>query len=246
MKPNFYDILYTPLDTAPMPNIDLDKMYQWLAESNKAQERFRKRINRYTSESNSPVPIYPWNISIAYYNMIGEGPGWLNNFDKEFPELVNYISTCFGIDLENFGSIVMLPMKDTTEGAGFYHQDHDWYGLRLYLEFEETDKNFLLIRGTKIPYDKQEMIDTPVDESLLQKKEHQAKILNNKQAWYVNNVRACHSTFVGAVGKRRIAVLLTSRFTNHDLVFPKIQELVMRSVDKYPDYTILWESEDAT
>ena len=28
MKPNFYDILYTPLDTAPMPNIDLDKMYQ--------------------------------------------------------------------------------------------------------------------------------------------------------------------------------------------------------------------------
>ena len=241
---NFENILYTPLDVPTVPNFDIDEMYQWLEESHTAQERWRRRISRFTSEGADFLVSYPWNISIAYFNMIGKGPGWLNDFDKKFPQLTEHISTCFDIPIENFGSVVMLPMKSDTIGPGFYHQDHDWYGLRMYLEFEDYDVNSLFIRPTKEPYDKQTMIDTPVDESLLQNREIKAKILNNRQCWYVNNVRACHSTYVSVPGKRRIAVLMTSRFTNHDLVFPKIKEMVMRSVGKYSEYVIAWKPEN--
>jgi len=243
---DFENILYTPLDTPPLPNFDLDKIYHWLEVSHREQERWRKKISKFTSENAGFIVNYPWNISIAYFNMTGKGPGWLNGFEEQFPEISQYISTCFDIPIENFGSVVMLPMKSTTIGAGFYHQDHDWYGLRMYLEFEDYENNSLMIRRTKVPYSKQTMIETPVNEDLLQDKEIKAKILNNRQCWYINNVRACHSTFVKEPGKKRIAVLLTSRFTNFDIVFPKVKKLVMNSVKKYTDYVIQWvpENED--
>lgn len=238
---NFDNILYTPLDVPLMPNFDIDHLYKWLDDSHIIQEKWRRKISKFTSENAGFIVKYPWNISIAYFNMTGKGPGWLNGFEEQFPQISDYISTCFGIPIENFGSIVMLPMRADTEGPGFYHQDHDWYGLRMYLEFEDYNINSLLIRRTKIPYDKQTMIETPIDESLLQSEELTAKILHNKQCWYINNVRACHSTFVKVPGKRRVAVLLTSRFTNHDLVFPTIKSLVEKSVKKYPDYVIEWK-----
>jgi hypothetical protein len=239
----FENILYTPLDTKPIPSFDIDKLYQWLDHSHKDQERWRKRISKLTSESSGVVSNYPWNISIAYFNMTGKGPGWLNNFDLDFPNLTEYFLTCFNIPIDSVGSIIMLPMKTDALGPGFYHQDHDWYGLRLYLEFEDSKNNSLMIRPTKEPYLKQEMIQTPIDESLLQKKEIRAKILSNRYAWYINNVRACHSTHVDVPGSRRLAVIYTSRFTNHDDVFPIVKDLVLRSVDKFPEYVVEWQPE---
>lgn len=239
----FENILYTPLDVKNVPDFDVDKLYKWLDKSHSEQAAWRRKISRFTSESASPIPIYPWNISIAYFNMIGKGPGWLNDFNIEFPEISEHIATCFNIPIENFGSIVFLPMRSDTMGGGFWHQDHDWYGLRMYLEFEAFKENSLLLRRTKIPYTKQEMIATPVDESLLQDEELKATIIDHRQAWYVNNVRACHSTFVTLPGKRRVAVLMTSRFTNHNLVFPKIKEMVLRSIEKFPNEVLWWKPE---
>jgi len=240
----FENILYTPLDAPPMPEFDLDDLYRWLEQSHARQDRLRKLIRRFTSENNQQLGEYPWDISIAWFNMTGRGPGWMEGFQERFPGLADHINSCFGIPMEQFGAVIMLPMKSNTEGAGFYHQDNDWYGLRMYLEFEDYDNNDLLIRPTKEPYDQQTMIETPVDLSLLQDREIKAKILDRRQCWYVNNVRACHSTYVRVPGKRRIAVLLVSRFTNFDLVFPKIKELVMRSAEKYPDYVIEWRPEN--
>lgn len=239
----FENILYTPLDTDPIPEFDVNQMYSWLQTSHVAQERWRRRIGRLTSESSGIKVTYPWNISLAYFNMTGKGPGWLNDFDQQFPDLAKYFVSCFGFSFDDVGSIIMLPMKDDAAGPGFYHQDHDWYGLRLYLEFEDRDNNSLLLRKTKIPYDKQAMIQTPIDESLLQSKEVKAKILNHRYCWYINNVRACHSTFVAKPGSRRLAVIFTSRFTNFDNVLPRIKELVLKSAEKYSDYVIEWSPE---
>jgi hypothetical protein len=239
----FENILYTPLDTKPMPDFNIEELYNWLNISHQSQISWRKKISRFTSENSNFLDSYPWNISIAYFNMFGKGPGWLDQFEIKFPQLAEYISTCFGITVDNFGSIVMLPMKSDNIGPGFYHQDHDWYGLRMYLEFEDYQSNSLYIRRTVIPYDKQTMIDTPVDENLLQKDEIKAKILHNKQCWYINNVRACHSTYTKIPGKKRIAVLITSRFSNHDTVFPIIKDMVLKSAKKFPEYVIEWKPE---
>lgn len=240
----FENILYTPLDTGSIPNFDINSMYEWLSTSHIAQEKWRRRIGRLTSESAGIKVVYPWNISLAYFNMTGKGPGWLSDFDVKFPNLADFFTKCFGFNFEDIGSIIMLPMKEDVLGPGFYHQDHDWYGLRLYLEFEDIDNNLLLIKRTKEPYDKQSMIQTPVDENLLQQDEIPAKILNNRCCWYINNVRACHNIYVKNPGKRRLAVIFTSRFTNFDNVLPKIKELVLRSAKLYPNYVVEWTPEN--
>lgn len=239
---DFDNILYTPLDTVPVPDFDVDRLFAWIEHNYAGQEKFRRMNRRFTSDTGE-VTYYPWNNTFPYYNILDKGPGWLNDFDKEFPALVDFFSNCFGIPIEDIGFIQMLPMKRDAVGAGFYHQDYDLHGLRIYLEFEDSVSNCLYIRRTKIPYDKQSLLQAPVDLDNLQKEEIRVSMPSNRFCWYINNIRSCHSTYVGAPGKKRISVIVASKFNTAHKIFPRLKDLVLKSAEKYPNHVIVWKPE---
>ena len=83
----------------------------------------------------------------AYWNEYG---GWLNDFNKKFPELSRYMHEAFNLKEDELESILLLPMNNDITGYGFWHNDGDKAGYRMYLN---NDVGSLFLRKTKKPYE---------------------------------------------------------------------------------------------
>lgn len=238
------NILYTPLDTPPQPHFDLDKLKQWLADYHYTLAYARHQLSREVNGAEARVPNYPWNMTLCYLNMFDQGPGWIGDFEKIFPELATWMHTAFGLELDDVGSIILLPIKKNHTGFGFMHNDPDWFGLRFYLEYEHIGENKLFTKRTKIPYDNRPDLLLPIDEEkYLQSELIECVPLHNKQCFFLNNVRAAHATYTAVENSTRIAAFVTSKVTNTDKFFEKIYTLVTRSASLYPEHVVLWQPE---
>jgi hypothetical protein len=234
------DILYTPLDIDPIPNFDKNKLYSWI-ETVYPQNI----IEEVPGSKNSRGDLkdkYPWNIVWPKYGTFG----WMNDFDKEFPELAEYFCAAFGLVAKDIGVITMLPMKSDSTGLGFWHADNDETGLRLYLENDLPEENPLLLRPTKDPFlhrppEISRFFSKNLNEknSVLSEKIYTAKILSPTQGYYLNNMRAVHSPFITKPAKR-ISVFVQGTPYNHNYIKIKTRDLIVRSAKKYKDYAILW------
>ena len=225
------DICYTPLDVPPLPNIDLDDVLLWVAELNLTKNSIPNNIAR-----SKLTKSYPWNFSLAYYHSSG---GWQHNFDTRFPELSLYLTSAYGLDIEDIGSIIMLPVKDDHIGLGFWHADPDWSGLRLYLEDDQFDKNPLLFKKSKIPHDVHPMLGSVQEnDNRFQTEIHECKILKPTQAFYLNNIRGIHSPFIN-VPARRFAIIIQGK-PGETIVMEKTKDLIIRSAMLYSDYALLY------
>lgn len=194
-----HNILYTPLDVPPKPDIDIDKLKNWLDTNYEPLEEYRNILNNRGNAAEHNVDNYPWNLTVVFWKFLSENdPGWLGNFDKEFPELAQYLYSAFNLPIEDVGLIIFLPIKNEHTGLGFWHNDPDWFGLRHYLAFERSDENKLLLKKTKLPYEERPKFpkfEDPVDQEVyLQDEIHECKILKPDQSFFLNNVRAVHST----------------------------------------------------
>jgi len=230
---NAVDILYTPLDTPDVPDVDVPKLLAWVAKHTKVQEiSGRQDASKITELTES----YPWNIIYPRHNT-----AWQYDFDKEFPELAEYFYKAFGMSEEDLFSVVLLPVKTEFVGMGFWHSDPDEYGLRLYLENQEPDE-FLKIRPTVFPYDTRPPfgLDATFNSIPLQDKTFSATLRKPKQTFYLNNIRAIHAVQSFNPGTVRIAVIISSNNRNLKQQF---NDLVVRSAKKYSDLAILWESQ---
>lgn len=239
MKP--IDILYTPLDVAAVPEFDLNKLNQWISSTYASARPYSTAI---ITDEGIHGKNYPWDLTHAYYDMKGDGPGWINNFDKEFPELATHLSTALGVPLSEYGEILLLPVRPTHTGFGFWHQDPDKAGIRLYLEFDCMENNKLLMRRTIIPYTERVTLShaeyANIDDYLL------PELINcpahsRTQWFYLNNDRAVHSTLTTVPGKTRIAVIVGGR-PNQDANFISgVEELILRSATKFSEYAVYWD-----
>jgi hypothetical protein len=221
---NIFDILYTPLDLPEMPKIDLPKLRVWISEYKDKQEI----DNRGDFSKVLPNDGYPWDIIYARTKQ-----GWYNNFDKEFPEFAEYSIQGFGLDPSDIHDIILLPIKRTFTGLGFYHSDLDEYGLRFYLENNETE-NFLYVKPTTKPYVTREQL---LAGQKFQDIEHAAKLLKPNQAFFINNVRAVHAVNSTELSPTRIAVIVS---VLKPLAQHKLKDLIINSAKKFPEHTILW------
>jgi len=239
---NFEDILYTPLDIPEPPNVDPLEIIQWVQDTRTS----KNGLNEYLSKNNLTAeqidPQYPWDITPAWFNYTGKGPGWINDFDKLFPEVASYIDTYFGIPPEYRGLVLILPMKDGHSGEGFWHQDNDVFGVRFYLEFEDPDVNQLLLKRTK-QLETKRTLGYPPKMDLLQDETLVCKMKSSKQGFYLNNINAAHATLTNDPSKLRIAVIVSVRPEMFLKVHEFKKELVLRSAEKYKEYAILWESQ---
>lgn len=236
------DIIYTPLDIPPIPKeFDLVKFKEWCNQvypqaiinevpgSRKSQEMFGDQ--------------YPWDLVWARWMPRG---GWMDDFEKHFPELARYFWEAFGLEPSDLGPISILPMRTHVRGLGFWHTDNDTTGLRLYLENEHPDENPLVFRKTIQPYNarpqeinawKTKELTAP--NPVLENEVLIGKILHPQQGYYLNNIRAVHSPLITKESKR-IACFIQGTPETRDLIHKKTRDLIVRSAEKYKDYALIW------
>jgi len=238
------DILYTPLDVPEKPKFNLENLKNWLSTNYIPLSKYKNILSDTKNTSEQQIENYPWDLTVAYFNLFNnEGPGWLGNFNQEFPELSTYMYECFNLSIDDLGLIVFLPIRQGHTGLGFWHNDTDWYGLRHYFSFEEFELNKLLLKKTKIPYTERPSFKVPIDEDrYLQQKTFECKILSPKQSFFLNNIRSVHSTYTVVPNVTRIAAFVTGKVGKKENTIKKIENLIIRSAEKYKDYAIFWDS----
>jgi len=238
------DILYTPLAVKPQPDYQIEDLRNWLANNYGPLARYKNILASTRLIAERVVENYPWDLTVAYINMTDTGPGWLNGFDKQFPELSKYLYEAFDLPLEELGLVIFLPIRENHKGLGFWHNDGDISGLRIFFEIEDVTKNKLLIRRMKEPYEKRLNIPIPMDEdTYLQKEVFECKILSDKQCHFLNNIRGAHATYTEELGTNRIAAFVTSKLNNQQKFFDLVKPLILRSAEQYSEHVILWEPE---
>lgn len=231
--------LYTPLDCPEVPtNFNLDEIKEWLVESYDKSSGHRAYLRR-LGRMGEIKPRYPWDLTTVYDR---HRNGWQNNFDEKFPSLATYFPEAFNLSLNEITSIIALPIRENHKGMGYYHQDGDEYGLRVYIDFNDAEGK-LFLRKTIEPYNEQPpfgLRHTGSTENILEKnlvdEVIECKRASDKQCFFINNVRAGHTTYVSDQHKSRIAVIVYHNKTPE--VLSKIADLVQRSVEKYKDYAI--------
>jgi hypothetical protein len=236
------DILYTPLDLPPPPKVDVAELQSWMDDNKKIIHAVN--MHAYDIQlclcQNKKI-VWPWDHSFAYYNWANQGPGWIANFDKKFPELSKYMYEVFDIPIEELGNIVILPVKTKHIGHGFLHADPGDFGLRIYLEFEHIGENKLFIQKTKLPYEHNIWpVEYPIDPNLLQPEEIECKTLSPRSCWFVNNVRAFHRTYTAVENSNRIAVIVSGTYDGEKPIMDRMKDKIIASAEKYKDYAVLW------
>lgn len=226
------DICYTPLDVPAFPNIDIELLRDWVIKS---IPNVQCSLGDYAR--NSLGDQYPWTPAFPY--LVSKG-GWMYNFENEFPELTKYFTEAFGIDVSDLGSISMIPLKEGKTGLGFWHTDSDLFGLRMYLQNDDYEKNPLLYRKTVEPITERPQVKVPMDENdgRFEKETHVCKLLAPQQAFYINNIRGVHSPLI-TTPTNRIAVLISGR-PNEKLIYEKTKKLIVDSANKYKDYALFY------
>lgn len=241
-----HNVCYTPLDVPPKPKFDLEQLKDWLKKNYEPLSKYKNILNSRNEAAEDVVGEYPWNLTVAYWKFLSDDdPGWLGNFDKEFPELAKYLYTSFNLSIEDLGLVIFLPVKSGHTGLGFWHVDPDWFGLRHYLAFENIKENKLLLKKTKLPHFYRPKFEMPIDENLhLQDEVIECKLSSPDQSFFLNNVRSVHTTYTTVADVDRIAVIVMGKKTNSKEFIEKIQPLVVNSAIKYKDYAILWDENE--
>jgi hypothetical protein len=241
MKNPLLNILYTPLDLAPPPPCDPEKLINWIDTNKEQLEPYKQYAydNRLTSEKNTQI-AWPWNMGLAYLNWDNTGPGWLCNFNKEFPDLSDYMYKVFDIPIEELGTIVILPIRKKHTGFGFLHQDPGDFGIRIYLEFEHIGQNKLFLQKTRVPYMKRPDYEPPIDPNILQKELIECKTLSNRGCWFINNTRAFHCTYTEVEDSTRVTVIVSGNASTNDKILQRLTPKIISSAEKFKDHAVFW------
>jgi hypothetical protein len=243
---NLADVLYTPLDVPTPPEIDTILLNSWLEENYQSLSKYKDIFTRASANTGEmTVDDYPWDLTAAYFNMTDNGPGWLGNFDIKFPELSKYFYESLSLTLDDIGFIILLPIRKDYKGFGFWHNDPDYTGLRMYLGFENEEQDKLYLKRTlnRVPISLTTLpkYQYPIDHAkYLQNEMIECKPISSRQCFYLNNFRSVHSTYTATPGTIRIAAFITGKLGQQLTLMKKINSLVVSSAMKYKDHSILW------
>ncbi len=227
---DIFNILYTPIDTIPVPDYSVSKLIEWIQHNQKQSITERKDASLIT-----PQQVYPWDIT---YPMTGKT--WRANFNILFPELAEYFYKAYGLEEKDLLTVVLLPIRTDFVGEGFWHTDPDETGLRMYLENTEHDKDFLLLKASKFPNAKRDPVRVPDHgkDPRYHDEVFSAKIYTPRQAFFINNVRGIHSANVTTMGAFRIAVIVTIGKDLQDMP-EKLKDLIIKSAEKFKDLAVI-------
>jgi len=225
------DICYTPLDIPKRPDIDIPKFLSWV------QSVYPQSCK--TGSRNAEGLLqddYPWDLVWGAFN--GK---WIDNFDREFPELAAYCYKAFSIRPHELNGAIFLPVRSSVKGVSFWHNDVDPTGFRFYLECEHYKENPLLLKKTKLPYTERPGISIPLNgtDDRLQDEVFTCTMPDPHMAYYLNNFRAVHAPAMHVPGIR-IAGFITIKEQYQKVVQQRTRDMIVESAIKFKDYAILW------
>jgi hypothetical protein len=140
------DLIYTPLDIST--NIPYKKplLIEWLDNNYKSLFYYKSKLS--TAEE-VLKDDYLWDLIPVNWNIFDDGPGWLNDFDKDFYDLKNFICDEFKLFEKDLGAVVFLKMRPTYSGWGFWHIDADPFGLRIMLDVDVSNEKLYVKKFKK-------------------------------------------------------------------------------------------------
>lgn len=245
----FKDLIYCPLDLPEPPEVDIKKLTEWMIETDKVATK--NLINNGTADKIG-LPIignaksveqqeYPWITTYPFVNS-AVNVGWMNGFDKKFPEIVDYIKS-FPAELGDLWGVQALAQKQ--EKTVFPHSDpEDWFGFRFYITEKERAQLYFhpsinpleeRIPTWRVrPDGKTEKVDLSKEYDF--NKKLLVKRNSGKYPFILNSVRGVHAveTHNQEIGDRIIFFLGWKKFNKKSLI-----DLLNRSVEKYKD-ECLW------
>ena len=234
---NFLDVLYTPIDLPPCPEIDVGRLRVWLTESYPKQKNIIDMTAGEIQAHNKIKDNYPWNFTFAKFFE------WQNGFDKEFPELVEYITHIYGINEQEIGVVAVLPVRDKPSKIKFWHTDPDKFGLRFYVTNERYKENTILIKKGRPEMPDSEIHGKSFEETdyrLINEKIYRTTNIHPRQPFYLNNWKAAHAVEFNVEGERIAILLGTSNMLDDSPEFVgRINDLIVRSAMKYHDQAVL-------
>ena len=232
---NAGDIVYTPLDLPPCPVVDVTKLYSWI-DNTYPQNDLLKFTHGKIIAKHSHKAEYSWNTTFA------KAVTWRNNFQEEFPEIVDYVTKDWGFDDSEVLGLVLLPKRVDQLAKGFWHSDADKLGLRFYIEFENLKDDKLLFKKTLTHNISDENLFRFFEDNTgLEETTYEAKVLTNRQPFYINNYAAAHTVY-NVTSQPRIAVVLgtTHEKTYNSGIKQKVNKLIVDSAMKYHKEAIFW------
>jgi hypothetical protein len=227
---DYKDLLFCPLDLPTPPVIDYSKFKVWYNE----QLDFNKKHN-VTALVADGKQEYPWEVSWAlWWNTYDKPNPWICNFEKTFPELVEYFKL---YPFKQFKSISFLDQKESRDVYLHTDPDNRW-GMRFYLFNGLGEKLYFVKSKERLTTRLRTMVDNKYTDlwEHSQKEKLYAKFPEKRCAWMLNSLDAFHGIEKNPnpMGNRVTCVL------NGDYDYKKLFELLERSVKKYKQYSIVY------
>lgn len=260
----YHDIIYTRLDIPEPPVLDEDKFLWWCEKSENflrtlpsTQYMKTDKVNlKYSSAYHDnmnvrkepfPFTMYP---AMSKYKSLTDDP-WVENFDKLFPDMLDYYSYFPG---KRFRSLGFL--KQNSNMKVWDHTDADeWIGFRFYLKNNCTNDN-LYFKKFKKEYFTGNRYTTYIDTGttklvrdftgLIEDEKLYVKNNTGNYAWALTSTNATHGIEARPTGEARITGMMEFWPLNEPGVLSgfKVKEtidLFERSISKYKD-EVLWYS----
>jgi hypothetical protein len=243
---HYSEIIYTPLDLPPCPEIDVKKLREWIDRVYPQKQLLimSEELHGHKRDAKTDwAQNFPWMLCFPKFYT------WQENFENEFPEIVSYLETAFGFKDDELVAFGLLPVKHEDRDE-FWHTDPDHLGLRFYIYNEKFQDNKLYFRPTlKItdPAKIHKLQFNSETTNLFEKTPINAAIIGPRQPFYVNNFRAMHA-MSNTIPAERIAVLIITKYDvakfhkeTPDKEFEnRYNDLIVRSAYKYHKEAIFW------
>ena len=187
------NLIFSPLDLPDPPEVDMDEFVAWHSE----QKSYMLKHNQNKVNSTNLYGGYCWHISWAkWWNTYNTAEPWICDFDKRFPELVEYLNL---FPFKQMKSISFLNQIGGSKVEPHSDPDDCW-GMRFYLK--NKTKEALYFSRMKEPHnhrirtmedddgnplkERRDYLDFCRDEKIY------AKFPKDRCAWMLNSYRAWH------------------------------------------------------
>jgi hypothetical protein len=248
-------LIYCPLDLPEPPEVDLDKLIDYLAMRDQRDKGTPAgSVNgaagvipldspylRYTASWSKDKDRYPWRlIHILRSDLEGGGQEYFDEFKQLFPQVADYV---LKLPVEKIFTFSLLNQKpDTDVGA---HSDPDlWFGIRFYLVNRSPAK--LFFKKALAPAQKRllNLVQTPAGirqipwDRVVQDEKVYAKYPQSRFPFHLTCTHAIHG--VDAVPADDEASRVTG-FVICKVNPVEYAKLLERSLEKYGDYAVWWD-----
>lgn len=258
----YHDIIYTRLDLPEPPNLDEDK-FQWWCEksanflrsltgpqyikSNGIEVKYTSAYHDNMNVRKEPFP-YTMFPAMSRYKSLTDDP-WVENFDKLFPDMVEYYNLFPGQKFRSLGFI-----KQNSNMKVWDHTDNDeWIGFRSYLKNTCSTDN-LYFRKFKKEYFTGNRYTTYIDTGTEKYVRDFSEIIedekiypkNNKgnYAWALTSTKATHGIDPNPERETRITGIIefwpvTAPGVISGFKIKETIDLFERSITKFRD-EVIW------